>query len=97
MIRITAELIPFGLGEPKELGFIEIVNDGTGSLSVGNYNVFLKGTGGGIKRRGRVERFPRASQGVWDLLYLSLQNTLREGKKNGVGLEEPHENPKDSI
>lgn len=74
MIRITAELIPYGIGKPQSLGYLDITNDGTGDLWMGNYNVRLRDKRKRVRRKGRVENFWRAGQGVWDLAYLALGN-----------------------
>ena len=38
MIRVTIELVPFGVEERKEvLGIVEVANDGTGNRETGNY------------------------------------------------------------
>lgn len=42
LIRVTVELLPFGSEQEREtLGQINIVNDVTGDLDVGNYDVTL--------------------------------------------------------
>lgn len=37
MLRVTIDLIPFGIGTPKKLAEIHIANDGTGDVDNGNY------------------------------------------------------------
>ena len=40
MLRITIELVPFGLeGEKKTLSVVEVINDGTGNAERSNYIV----------------------------------------------------------
>lgn len=79
MIKITAELISYGVGEPKLLGTLEIANDGTGDLVMGNYRVRLKDRRGRVRRKGRVEGFWRAKQSVWVLTHIALGNLLKRG------------------
>lgn len=63
MIRVTVELVPHGDERAKNtLGVIEVVNDGTGDMHTGNYDVtgtFHKGDGG-YQLTARVEGHRRA-------------------------------------
>ena len=78
MIRITAELWPYGSKiDKKVLGAITINNDGTGNEEIGNYNVAI-GDDKGVVERCRVEGFKRLNNDVFDLLYEALKN-MREG------------------
>ena len=67
MLRVTIDLIPFGREElKKELGVVEIINDGTGNAELGNYDVYVnqdKPIGGKF----RIENFIR-SFGFWELV-----------------------------
>jgi hypothetical protein len=79
MLRVTIELLPFGSENQKRtLGAIEIVNDGTGDVNTGHYDVtiFKWGEGRRVWRRGRVEAFPRRRLGPHDLLYRALAATV---------------------
>lgn len=78
MIRVTVELLPYGMEDHKEtLGVAYIANDGTGTQNVGNYNVeFMKHGGKGLYKRTRVEGFPRRRLLAWDLLYRALQKIV---------------------
>ena len=79
MLRVTIELLPLGSESRKRhLGTIEIVNDRSGTLELGNYDVtlFKWGTGQRVWRRGRVEGFPRKRLGPHDLLYRALMATV---------------------
>lgn len=82
MIRITVELIPFGLLSPVHLGTADIINDGTGTRSIGNYTVRLsrKGQPGSTWKTAVVRGFPRLRLGAWDILYLALHAVV--GKRN---------------
>lgn len=71
MLRVTVELLPHGdESQRKVLDVIDIVNDGTGSESVGNYRidtVDVKGT--------RLDNFAR-SQGYGRLVALALSTVF---------------------
>lgn len=54
MLRVRIELLPAGSGPAKTLHTIDITNDETGSMLLGNYRLELDG-----KESGRLERFPR--------------------------------------
>jgi hypothetical protein len=87
MIKVTIDLIPFGIGEPETLGTVEIANDATGTATRGNYNVKVKGKDGRVLRTGRVEGFPRKRLLGADLLYRALRETVgeRNEKSKAVG------------
>lgn len=79
MIRVTIELLPFGLERGrKHLGTIDIANDGTGTAERGNYKVRLAGFRGPHSkwREGAVRDFPRKSRGPYDLLLRALAATV---------------------
>lgn len=79
MIRITVELIPsLNPDQVQHLGTAIIANDGSGTLTSGNYTVRLSRRGAplSVQHRGRVERFPRQRLGAWDLLYRALKATV---------------------
>jgi len=82
MLRITIELIPASGLPPKHLGTACIINDGTGSAEVGNYDVKLSkwGRPNQTWKKGRVEDFDRVQRGPWDLFYLALKNIV--GNRN---------------
>ena len=84
MIKIIIELWPFGNEKRKEkLCEGKIANDGTGTMSVGNYNVTLFNKVNLPMKKGRVEGFARQRKHVWYLLYLAFKNIHEKGKKNG--------------
>ncbi len=79
MLIITIELAPGGdMAHKQHLGTATIINDGTGTLAVGNYEVRLSkwGRPGVTWRRGRIEGFPRQRLGPYDLLLRALQVTV---------------------
>lgn len=77
MIRITAELIPHGIGPSKTLGYLDISNDGTGDLCLGNYTIRLRDKRKRVRRKGKIEGFKRLEKGVWELALLSLQQVFK--------------------
>ena len=80
MLRVTIELVPFGVEtEAKVLGRIGIVNDGSGNLDLGNYDVALSDEGpftrnGKTKnwRRVRLVGFKRRHYGPYHILLAAL-------------------------
>lgn len=82
MIKIIVELHPFGDSSKKKvLAIANIINDGSGDLNNGNYDIKLskvdrKNEPVKIWKEGRVEGFKRQRKGVWDLLYLGLKNII---------------------
>lgn len=83
MIRITAEVWPFGFKEDKKDIFeLKISNDGTGSYSMGNYKYSFSSNSGGEYYKelsGKITSFPRRHPaGVLRLLYLVLRDIFEE-------------------
>ena len=79
MIRITIELIPFGVGPPRHLGTMVIGNEGTSkTLSKGNYRYYLYNKAKRRWRGGRIEDFPRKKLLSWDLIYRILRKEFGE-------------------
>ena len=85
MIRVTVEMIPGGVGEPKLLGRTLIWNVG-GDAKRGEYQVAV-GRKGALEtrqifqkptRRGRVRNYPRLSYNVWRLVARSLISAFPE-------------------
>jgi hypothetical protein len=81
MLVIRIELWPLGNEQKKrELGLAHIVNDGSGTGDVGNYDVRLFKSPEYAKSagtwKGRVDGFPRRRLGPWDLLFRALQSTV---------------------
>ena len=81
MIRVTVELIPWGIGEPQQLGVMHIANDGTGTKDRGNYHakVYRKGTNK-VLRLGEVKEYPRLSYNIWRLVLRCLKSAFPEEK-----------------
>lgn len=81
MIVVKMELWPGGdQSRMKTLGTINIVNDGTGTWSRGNYDVFVmqrgKGKGHKVWRRGKVTGHSRLSKSPYYLLLAALQAAI---------------------
>lgn len=63
------QLDALGLGvRKKTLAYLEIINDGTGTASRGNYDVRVFSRAGRLIRSGRVENWPRNVKHPVDLL-----------------------------
>lgn len=83
MINIDIELWPHGYQERSvRIGQIEIINDGTGTLSRGNYVVKLyRKNSTKVWKEGRVENFPRKRLNSYDLLLRGLKSCGLEQRK----------------
>ncbi len=83
MLRITVELIPYGIEERKRtIATATIVNDGGGSPECGNYIAeFDVGedmrTGRPIHLTSKVQGFWRHKH-VWNLISTALKNCIEE-------------------
>jgi hypothetical protein len=76
MIVVEADLWPGGFLDWKgeNLCRVEIVNDGTGTRSRGNYDVRLFARNNGrMIRTARVENWPRNSRPAWRLIQAALE------------------------
>lgn len=72
MIRVTVELVPFGVEKnARVLGTMLIINDGTGDTYNGNYNV--RKITPRQQRLWRIEGFKRRSKNVWHLIAKALE------------------------
>ncbi len=77
MVRVTVEMLPHG-DESKRylLGVADIANDGTGTITHGNYV-------SSFRYKDRVwatlvvRGFPRKSRNVWYLLYECLREAVK--------------------
>ena len=83
MLRITIELVPFGIEDRKRVLHVgEIWNDCSGTKSRGNYKFRLsqRNLTNRTWRKGAVVEFARKRDNAWKLLLLCLQEalTLRE-------------------
>jgi len=70
MIRITVEIVPFGVETHKRtISTMEIINDGTGSPHSGNYYSRLDG-----KLTGKTVKDFARSRGSWELIKKFLED-----------------------
>ena len=77
MLRITIELVPFGVEENKKvIAVSEIWNDGTGTREIGNYqyNIWNDKQKESLVAYGGVKKFKRLFKGPWSLLKKVLKN-----------------------
>ncbi len=87
MLVVQVQLWPRGnYADAKQLGLMSIVNDGTGSKEVGNYNVLLKEDE--KLYAGRVENWPRLNLPVGELVAAALQSVNRS-KPMALAAPEP--------
>lgn len=82
MIRITVDLISAVTGEVEKIAWAEVVNDGTGTETGGNYKFELGGVRRGSKKKGRLVGFKR-TKNVWWLLFYCLKLVLWEDAETG--------------
>ena len=98
MLRVTVDLVPFGIESRKRtIATAKIWNDATGTPARGNYQFTLSQNGrpDRIWKAGSLKNFPRKRMGIWWLLFLVLLKVLgadRPGQdtlaKNPVHLPE---------
>ena len=70
MIRVTVELVPQGVEhEKKEIGSMKIINNMTGTLKKGNYNVIVSGKESDAYT---IKGFKRLELDVFDLIKAAL-------------------------
>ena len=82
MLKVIVELHPNGRSSCKRtIGVINICNDGTGTLTRGNYIARISKQGQPNKESKTVEvkNFPRKSSGIWKLIKIVLEKTLTRG------------------
>lgn len=80
MLRITIELVPYGIESKKRILAQAIIsNDGTGTINRGNYQYSLYKTQlNRTYKEGKIKDFPRKSLGVWNLLHRVLKNVYEK-------------------
>ena len=73
MIVVKLEIWPYGDESlARTIGQMRIHNDGTGSLSRGNYEYQLLGKKGKLMSRGSVRHYARNAQHPWNLILKVL-------------------------
>jgi hypothetical protein len=60
-------------GGTKNLGTLVIVNDGKGTPKRSNYEIKVIGKNKRVLRRARIEKWPRESRPVFDLVVEALK------------------------
>lgn len=91
MLIVRVELHKGGMGGPvTELARMEIINDGSGTETLGNYFVStLRGRNHGsfdqriIQRAGRIEKWQRKNWHVWKLVACALYHCGYDWRKRG--------------
>lgn len=77
MIVVTVELHSAITGDVSQIGKVTLINDGTGTHEIGNYDVIVEVTEEVTESEqtytGRVERFQRLKYNALDLLYQALE------------------------
>ena len=88
-VVVTVELWPGGdEARKRHLGTARIVNDATGTATVGHYDATFskRGSPTSVWRRSRVTNFPRKRLGAWDLLCAALVAALGGLEPGGLRL-----------
>lgn len=84
MLRVTVELVPYGLEKAKKkIAIMEIWNDGSGDVAIGNYGFKISETAD-IKnewKSGELKNFPRLGLNVYHLIFRILRKVLKNGKE----------------
>lgn len=97
MLVIKVELHSAKTGQVTEVARMVIANDGTGTMTRGNYwgRIYRKGSklfplDKNVIRRGRVDNYPRFAESVWVLVAKMLED-VGYGReiKRGSGSEHP--------
>ncbi len=71
MVRITIEIVPYGSLENKRiLGSVDIINDGTGTKTIGNYSVTAINGNGKVFRKCKIEGYRRKADSIWKLMKM---------------------------
>lgn len=80
MLKVNIELHPGGSKTNKKLlTTANIVNDGTGTVEVGNYKMdIFNWTKSGVYKRGKVKGFKRLKWSPWYLLHLALKDIFEK-------------------
>lgn len=75
MLIVKIELHSAVTGEVSEIAHMRIINDGTGTRDLGNYDVELmegRKDGRRVAMKSRVEGYPRLPYTVWELVRRAL-------------------------
>jgi len=78
VLRITVEKVPYGVEEGSTVIHVgTITNDGSGTVTRGNYRAKFGNRANALQRETMVKGFPRKVGSAWYLLYLSLKEWYR--------------------
>lgn len=80
MLKITVELIPFGMEDHPRRQVLcvgKIANIGGNDVK-GDYRVVLYDKAGKLWKTGEIKGFPRQRLLAWDLLYRALRSIVGE-------------------
>jgi len=82
MLEIKIDLVPMGIrANTKQIGFVTIWNDASGTPEIGNYKYKLEdvdGQGGEFNIQGSYKGFRRQEKTVFHLLRDILNKTLTD-------------------
>jgi hypothetical protein len=80
MLKIRIELVRYGIIKTRDFWCVDLWNDGTGNLSLGNYcfNIFRKNSTRSVWKSGEIKNFQRKKKNVWYLLYLCLKQVFED-------------------
>ena len=74
MLKVTIEKIPYGVYENSEIIYeCAIINDGSGTVSKGNYRAYCSASDEDGERRVDVKQFDRQNRDALELLYECLK------------------------
>jgi len=74
MLKVSIDLIQFGLMDKGSIAKAEIWNDGTGDENTGNYRYRLWKKRKKVWREGSIKGFKRNRYSAWELLRMILEN-----------------------
>jgi len=83
VLKVKIELHPFGMQSIKSFWLADILNDATGSKSIGNYlfRIYKKNSLSKVWKGGEIKNFQRLNWSVWYLLYLCLKTIYEESNE----------------
>ncbi len=83
MIRVTVELLPGGFGPAEHMHTAYITNNGSGTKTRGNYDVWLsqRGRPNTTWREGKVKGHRRKKYSAFHLLRLALEACIRDEER----------------
>jgi hypothetical protein len=74
MIEVKIDLVPFGIrNAARQIGYIKIVNDGTGNAEIGNYYYEVEDEYFKVIATGEYKNFHR-EEGIFSLLEKVLND-----------------------